>query len=182
MPAYSVKSRLAVCAISAGAILAALMPSAPAFAAGEQVKTSGLPLPRYVSLKSARVNMRVGPGRDYMVDWMYMKRGLPVEVIQEYDTWRKVRDSEGNEGWVLHSLLSGDRTAIVAPWDDSGQMVELRARPDSDARVIAKLERGVVAPVYACEDGWCEMEISGVHGYVAQKQVWGVYPNESFKK
>ncbi|MCU0790748.1 MAG: SH3 domain-containing protein, partial [Nitratireductor sp.] len=69
--------------------------SAPAIAAGEQVKSSGLPLPRYVSLKSARVNMRVGPGRDYMVDWMYMKRGLPMEVIQEYDTWRKVRDSEG---------------------------------------------------------------------------------------
>jgi SH3-like domain-containing protein len=163
-------------------LAATIMAPASALAAGEQIKTSGLPLPRYVSLKSARVNMRVGPGRDYMVDWMYMKRGLPVEVIQEYDTWRKVRDSEGNEGWVLHSLLSGDRTAIVAPWDDSGELIELRARPDSNSRIVAKLERGVVAPVQACEDGWCELEISGVHGYVAQKQVWGVYPNESFKK
>ncbi len=157
-------------------------PALPASAAGEQIKTSGLPLPRYVSLKSARVNMRVGPGRDYMVDWMYMKRGLPMEVIQEYDTWRKVRDAEGNEGWVLHSLLSGDRTAIVAPWEEKDTMIEMRARPSSDSRVVARLEPGVIAPVSACENGWCEMEVPGAHGYVAQKQVWGVYPDESFKR
>jgi SH3-like domain-containing protein len=153
---------------------------APALANQDQIKTSGLPLPRFVSLKSARVNMRVGPGRDYMVDWMYMRRGLPVEVIQEYDTWRKVRDSEGNEGWVLHSLLSGERMAIVAPWQEGGEMIELRDEPSGNARVVAHLEPGVIAPVHACQAGWCEIDVSGAHGYVSQKHVWGVYPNENF--
>jgi SH3-like domain-containing protein len=180
MNARSIGAISAVTALSF--FLAGINTPSPALAAGEQIKTSGLPLPRYVSLKSARVNMRVGPGRDYMVDWMYMKRGLPMEVIQEYDTWRKVRDSEGNEGWVLHSLLSGDRTAIVAPWEEKTKLIEMRARPSEDARVVAKVEPGVIAPVTACENGWCELDVPGAHGYIAQKQVWGVYPDESFKE
>jgi SH3-like domain-containing protein len=159
---------------------AAASQTVPAFAQQDQIKTSGLPLPRFVSLKSARVNMRVGPGRDYMVDWMYMRRGLPVEVIQEYDTWRKVRDSEGNEGWVLHSLLSGERMAIVAPWQEGGEMIELRDEPLANARVVAHLEPGVIAPVHACQAGWCELDVAGAHGFVSQKQVWGVYPDETF--
>ena len=178
------QSRKSLCTILTGAslfwLLSLSMPMAPALATQEEAKTSGLPLPRFVSLKSARVNMRVGPGRDYMVDWMYMKRGLPVEVIQEYDTWRKVRDSEGNEGWVLHSLLSGDRTAIIAPWQEDDDMIELHSEPSRDARIVARMEPGVVAPVMACHAGWCEIEVAGAHGYVRQKQVWGVYPDENF--
>jgi SH3-like domain-containing protein len=77
---------------------------------------SGLPLPRFVSLKATRVNLRIGPGRDYAVAWLYTRPGVPMEVIQEYDNWRRVRDAEGTEGWVYQSLLSGDRTATVAPW------------------------------------------------------------------
>jgi SH3-like domain-containing protein len=77
---------------------------------------SGLPLPRFVSLKSGRVNSRIGPGVTYAVDWMYLKAGLPMEIIQEYDNWRRVRDSDGAEGWINQSLLSGKRTAIAAPW------------------------------------------------------------------
>ncbi len=168
----------------AGAVLATSLVvvalETPAFAAGDQVKTTGLPIPRYVSLKSTRVNMRVGPGRDYHVDWMYMKRGLPVEIIQEYDTWRKVRDSEGNEGWVLHSLLSGKRTAIIAPWEKGGDMVEMVDQPKSGGRIVARLEPGVVAPVTACESGWCEIEVAGATGFINQKSVWGVYPDENF--
>jgi len=178
------QSRKSLCALLTTAsffwLLSLQMLSAPALATQAEAKTSGLPLPRFVSLKSARVNMRVGPGRDYMVDWMYLKRGLPVEVIQEYDTWRKVRDSEGNEGWVLHSLLSGDRTAIVAPWQEGDDMIELHAKPSRDARIVARMEPGVVAPVKACHAGWCEIEVAGARGYVRQKQVWGVYPDENF--
>ena len=77
---------------------------------------SGLPLPRFVSLKSGRVNSRIGPGVNYAVDWMYLKPGLPMEIIQEYDNWRRVRDSDGSEGWINQSLLSGRRTGIAAPW------------------------------------------------------------------
>lgn len=183
MTAFSHKPQVLLAAIIACATFCGQFGyAAPAFAAGGQVKTSGLPLPRYVSLKSSRVNMRVGPGRGYSIDWMYLKRGLPVEIILEYDTWRKVRDSEGNEGWILQALLSGDRTAIIAPWQPSGEMVELRAEPAPSARVVAMIEPGVVAPVSACLDGWCELKVAGATGFVSQKQVWGVYPDESFEK
>lgn len=77
---------------------------------------SGLPLPRFVSLKSAKVNSRTGPGVNYAIEWLYLKAGLPVEILQEYDNWRRIRDSEGSEGWINQTLLSGKRTAIVAPW------------------------------------------------------------------
>src|SRR5690348_10149454 len=77
---------------------------------------SGLPLPRFVSLKSGRVNSRIGPGVNYAIDWMYLKPGLPMEILQEFDNWRKVRDSDGAEGWINQSLLSGKRTGIAAPW------------------------------------------------------------------
>ena len=170
--------RIAVVALAAA--IPFLSVSAPAGATGVANGPSGLPLPRFVSLKSARVNMRVGPGREYHIDWMYLKRGLPMEVIQEYDTWRKVRDSEGSEGWILHSLLSGNRTAIVAPWDRSGRLFALRGQPDGLSREVARLEPGVVATVSSCRDGWCRIDAGGSRGFVEQTQLWGVYPDESF--
>ena len=101
-----------------------------------RVGPSGLPLPRFVSLKSGRVNSRIGPGVNYSVDWMYMKPGLPMEIIQEYDTWRRVRDADGAEGWINQSLLSGRRTGIAAPWQTRQGGPDQRCSPnrDSDAR------------------------------------------------
>jgi len=143
--------------------------------------STGLPLPRYVSLKSERVNMRVGPGREYQVEWMYLKRGLPMEVIQEYDNWRKVRDPEGNEGWVLHSLLSGERTVIVAPWEKRSQHVEMLDTPQAGGRLVARIEPTVVASVSACAEGWCRIAVKGASGFVRQNKLWGVYPDEKLK-
>ncbi|MEM7463970.1 MAG: SH3 domain-containing protein [Pseudomonadota bacterium] len=157
----------------AGAVLCT-----PAFAL--TTGPSGLPLPRYVSLKSERVNMRIGPGQAYQVQWLYVKRGLPMEIIQEYDNWRKVRDPEGNEGWVLHSLLSGQRTAIVAPWSGNKKLVSMRRDPDNSAPLSARLEPGVVVAVDECADGWCKLSAEGVAGFVDQKLLWGVYPGENF--
>ena len=88
---------------------------------------SGLPLPRFVSLKSGRVNSRVGPGANYSVDWMYLKPGLPMEIIQEFDNWRRVRDADGSEGWINQSLLSGRRTGIAAPWQKRQACADLAA-------------------------------------------------------
>src|SRR5690606_2315202 len=92
------------------------------------VGANGLPAARLVSLKPARDNLRVGPGRDYAVSWLFMKAGLPVEIIQEYDNWRRIRDADGTEGWVYQSLLSGKRTAITAPWlkNNQGSMINMR--------------------------------------------------------
>ncbi|MCB1462299.1 MAG: hypothetical protein KDJ90_07685 [Nitratireductor sp.] len=172
--------RLIPAGFVAGAFLLAQASGSGAHAAGQSISegASGLPLPRYVSLKSQRVNMRVGPGTEYQVEWMYLKRGLPMEVIQEFDNWRKVRDPEGNEGWILHSLLSGERTVIVSPWNKSSDMLEMRASASSDSRLVAKVEPGVVASVSKCDGGWCEIAASGASGYMRQNQLWGVYPDE----
>lgn len=147
----------------------------------EAGSASKLPLPRFVSLKSARVNLRVGPGRDYAVSWLYLKPGLPVEVIQEYELWRRVRDSEGTEGWVYHSLLSGERTAIAAPWlSGKSATIDLHADAGEEAGLVARMEPGVLSRVRECGLGWCEVEVAKRRGYVRQHEIWGVYPDERF--
>lgn len=145
---------------------------------------SGLPLPRFVSLKAQRVNLRIGPSTDYAVSWLYLKSGLPVEIIQEYDNWRRVRDADGTEGWVNQSLLSGERTAIAAPWmRGDGQDIYVNLRRDSmpTASVVAKLEPGVVLRLDECNGNWCHAEAGGVEGWVSQAEIWGAYPGEAFK-
>lgn len=143
---------------------------------------SGLPLPRFVSLKSSRVNLRIGPGRNYSVGWMYLKAGLPVEIIQEYDNWRRVRDSEGTEGWINQSLLSGKRTAIAAPWlKDKSSNISLLAEASKDAKTVAMLEPGVIGAIERCDGDWCQMSVGGHTGWISQAALWGAYPGEQIK-
>lgn len=143
---------------------------------------SGLPLPRFVSLKSGKVNLRIGPGLNYPVDWLYLKSGVPMEIIQEYDNWRRVRDADGAEGWINQSLLSGRRTAIAAPWQrgKDGELI-LRAEPDTTSRIVAHLEPGVIGSIKTCNGQWCEMDFAGNVGWISQTQVWGAYPGETYK-
>lgn len=144
------------------------------------VGKSGLPLPRFVSLKPARANIRVGPGRDYAVSWLFVKAGLPVEIIQEYDNWRRIRDADGTEGWIYQSLLSGKRTAITAPWEKSGRLLELRSSPEPTASVVAQVEGGVIANIRECNGEWCQLEVSKTRGWLPQRELWGAYPGENF--
>lgn len=139
---------------------------------------SGLRLPRFVSLKSSQVNVRKGPSLEYPVAWEYKRVGLPVEIIAESGNWRRVRDSEGAEGWVFHSLLSGRRTALVAPWQKAGSSMPLLARPSQSGDVVAKLEPGVLGSVLACDGKWCNFSLDSVSGWIEQVDLWGVYPNE----
>ena len=147
--------------------------------------SSGLPLPRFVSLKSDRVNLRAGPGTDYPTSWVYRRAGLPVEVISEYEAWRQVRDAEGATGWVLQSLLSGRRTAVITPWDlkagQSAPQVEVRSSDSERSRTVAVVEAGVIANVHSCDGRWCRVSIDRFRGYMPQKQLWGVYENEVVK-
>lgn len=143
---------------------------------------SGLPLPRFVSLKSGKVNSRIGPGLNYAVDWMYMKPGLPMEIIQEYDNWRRVRDSDGAEGWINQSLLSGRRTGIAAPWQrGKDAQIPLLAKPDKGAATVAIVEPGVIGTIQSCNGDWCEMSFGGHSGWISQSLVWGAYPGEMIK-
>ena len=160
-------------------ILSCLFGSAVLPAAADQVgKASGLPVPRYVSLKSDRVNLREGPSKDHRTTWIFQRAGLPVEITAEFETWRKVRDSEGSEGWVLHSLLSGRRTALVIPWKKDGAAVSLFAKPSDDTSPVARLEPNVLANVRSCDKTWCRVNGSGFDGFIRQSNLWGVYPNE----
>ncbi|MGU3574216.1 SH3 domain-containing protein [Brucellaceae bacterium C25G] len=159
--------------------------NAPSYAQTEEKMTtpvgkSGLPLPRFVSLKPARANIRVGPGRDYAVSWLFLKSGLPVEIIQEYDNWRRIRDADGTEGWIYQSLLSGKRTAVTAPWEKSGRLLELRSSPQPTANVVAQIEGGVIANVRECNGEWCRLEVNKVRGWLPQRELWGAYPGEVF--
>jgi SH3-like domain-containing protein len=140
---------------------------------------SGLPVPRFVSLKPDRVNVRAGPTRDHDVAFVYTRAGLPVEITAESDNWRRIRDWEGSEGWVYHSLLSGKRTALLAPKDKT-QLVPLYDRSDSNGTVIAQLQAGVLAQVKHCSANWCRISGPRFDGWVVQEQLWGVYANETF--
>ncbi len=138
---------------------------------------SGLPLPRFVSLKPAKVNVRRGPGQQYDVAWEFRRAGLPVEIVQEFDNWRKIRDAEGDEGWVFHSLLSGERSVIVAPWAGK-ETFALRTRAANDTAIIAYLEASVIAQVVQCDGQWCQIRGQGYDGWISQNDLWGVYPSE----
>ena len=166
-----------------GAIILATSFAAPAFAQATK-SASGLPLPRFVSLKAKKINLRVGPGKDYAVSWLYLKSGLPVEIVQEYDNWRRIRDADGAEGWVFHSMLSGDRSAIAAPWmkTKGDVFVNMRTDPRDTGSVVARLEPGVIIKIDECNGDWCHAEASGVEGFVSQAEIWGAYPGEAFTK
>ena len=146
---------------------------------------TGLPVPRYVSLKTDRVNLREGPSKDHRTAWVFQRAGLPVEIIAEYETWRRIRDSEGTDGWVLHSLLSGRRTALVMPWAKGEQApIALLDRSDDKGGTVAQLQPGVIANIKGCDGTWCHITIArersvDVNGYVRQDMLWGVYPNET---
>lgn len=146
---------------------------------------SGLPVPRYVSLKSDRVNMRNGPGTDYPTGWVYRRAGLPLEVIKEFEGWRQVRDADGAEGWVLQSFLSGRRTALVLPWERKASVaapiVAVFASDSTSSGVVANVEAGVIANVHSCDSRWCRISIEQYNGYIEQKKLWGIYPGEAIK-
>lgn len=147
--------------------------------------SSGLPVPRFVSLKADRVNLRTGPGTEYPTTWVFRRAGLPLEVVSEFEAWRQVRDSEGTTGWVLQSLLSGRRTALVKPWEVKPEkappQVPIR-RDDSDsARTVALVEAGVIANVHGCDGRWCSVSIDDFRGYLPQKDLWGIYEGEVVK-
>ena len=143
-----------------------------------QQKTSTKEFPRFASLKADKVNVRRGPGADHEVVWVYNKAGLPVEVLAEFENWRRIRDSEGAEGWVFHALLSYRRTALVKPWAKE-EMVALRKDGTQNAQVVAWLQPGVVMDVEECNGAWCLSHAGDTTGWVAQNELWGIYANEA---
>ncbi|WP_245825681.1 SH3 domain-containing protein [Oceanibaculum nanhaiense] len=153
------------------ALLAALL---PALAMAQQSPApSGLPIPRFVSLRSGEVNIRTGPGVRYPIDWVFLRKDMPVEIVAEFDTWRRIRDAEGTEGWVHQSLLSGKRTIVF-----TAPLASLRREPRESAPLVAKAEPGVIGELQECRPAWCRVKAAGLTGWVQPIEVWGVYPDE----
>lgn len=154
-----------------GLAVALLMAATPAAAQSE----TGLPLPRYVSLRADAVNLRTGPGRRYPIDWVFTRAGLPIQIIAEFDGWRKVRAQDGTSGWIHKSMLSGKRTVVIAGRED-----RVFREPHGNADIAAFVEPGVVANLLDCEDGWCRITIDShrITGWMPQDVLWGILPDE----
>jgi len=120
--------------------------------------------------------MRSGPGVQYPVDWVYRRRHLPIEVIAEFQTWRKVRDHQGTQGWVHQTMLDSERTAIVL-----GRARTLRAEADATARALARLEPDVIVRIGRCpkDGGWCRVRAAGFEGWLRRVELWGVRKDEA---
>jgi SH3-like domain-containing protein len=167
-------------AVAAVALLMVSCAAAMAAADRSTGTVSGLPLPRFVSLKSDRVNVRAGPTKDHDVVWVFTRAGLPVEITAEFENWRRIRDWEGAEGWVYHSLLSGRRTALVIA-KSKGGLVPLYEKPDVESALVARLQPSVLGAVKQCAAGLCRFVGDKFDGYIAQTRLFGVYPNEKLK-
>jgi SH3-like domain-containing protein len=152
-------------------MLACVTPAQPAAA------QDNLPLPRYASFKSNEVNMRVGPGENFPKQWLYQRAGMPVEIFDQEDTWRRVRDYQGVVGWVRVDLLTSRRTAIVIEARRT-----LRRTPDAAGRPVAMLEPGVIGRLLECNGDWCRLEVKGYEGWLGRTEIWGVNPTENFKE
>ncbi|MBX9696973.1 MAG: hypothetical protein K2X53_02710, partial [Alphaproteobacteria bacterium] len=112
---------------------------------------------RFVSLRSSEVNMRVGPGTEYPIEWIYVRQNLPVEVISEFGIWRRIRDMEGTEGWIHQSMASKNRTVFVMNED-----VHMRRSDSTSSKAIALLKLGVIAQLKKCRQNWCEVKANKV--------------------
>jgi SH3-like domain-containing protein len=141
--------------------------------AEERGKVTNLPIPRYVSLKADEGNVRRGPSLSHRIDWVFRRRDMPLEITDEYGHWRRVRDRDGQGGWIHYSLLSGVRTVIVEE-----DMAALLARPDVEATVSARAEAGVIAELDECLPDWCRISADGYRGWVQKTAIWGVDPGE----
>ena len=147
-----------------------------ALAQAPPVLSSGLPVPRFVSLKFDRVYARTGPDPSYPIAWVYQRAGLPVEITQEYNDWRHIRDNDGGEGWVHKIQLSPKRTVLIA----AAQPVAVTNDDDPSSAVVARLEPRVAARLDKCDDAACKVEGDGYEGWVERKFLWGIYPHEDF--
>jgi len=167
------KTRFRFFAPSTGLFMAALVllcAITPADLRGQET----LPIPRFVSLRASEVNLRTGPGVRYPVEWIYVRKGVPVEVIAEFENWRKVRDWRGTLGWVHRSMLSGNRTLVI-----TGERRTLRTDPSLQADVVSLVDPGVFGLLKKCEEDWCLVEIGSESGWLRRFEFWGVYPQET---
>jgi len=137
---------------------------------------TGLPLPRYAALRSDEVNLRVGPGMRFPIEWQYHRRELPVEILREVEVWRLVEDQDGVKGWVHQATLTGRRSFVV-----KGTQATLRGGTEADSSAVAILKPGVVGRIRHCAAGsdWCEVQVGDYRGWLRREAFWGTFAGET---
>jgi SH3-like domain-containing protein len=137
---------------------------------------TGLPLPRYAALGSNQVNLRIGPDLRYKIEWTYQRKDLPVQIVEEHQIWRRIRDPDGTEGWVQRPLLTSRRSFLVA-----GEERALRRRPEDNAEPVARLKPGVIGSLRKCDadSAWCEARVGDYRGWIRRGEIWGVTAGEA---
>ncbi len=148
------------------------------YAQENEVSVTGLAVPRFVSLAKDEVFVRSGPGKQYPVKWVLQRKGLPVEIIDEFEHWRKIRDYDGDEGWVFQSLLSGVRAAIIVG-DEKIFITKKRPVNGVDHVVETILEPSVVVTLRKCDNVYCLVDVESYSGWIERKFIWGVYEHEN---
>jgi SH3-like domain-containing protein len=162
------------CARLLPAAVAAVLVALP-FAAKAQI-AAGDKLPRFASLRSDDINLRVGPGENYPIEWVYKRKDMPVEILEAFQNWRKIQDWQGTKGWVLDRMVTAKRGVIVA-----GAVRLLYRRPDPASQIIARVEPGVIARLLECQGPWCRINADGYEGWVQRSEVWGVFSDETLQ-
>ncbi len=145
----------------------------------QEESQKALPLPRFVTLRSKDANVRVGPGTKYAIRWVYkMRQGMPMEIVEEFDHWRKVRDIEGDTGWIMKGMLTSARSAMV-----KGASIQLLRRlPEVTSPILARVEPKTYAKILECNEEWCRLSFDSVKGWLPKAALWGVYPQEIIQK
>ena len=169
---------------AAAIALLGLLAAAPTPAAAiEQMvgSVTKMPIPRFVSLRASVTNLREGPSVDHRISWVFHRAGQPVEVVAEFDIWRRVRDSDGSEGWVMARTLSSRRTAVVLPWSKDETPLPLYDSDSEKSAVVARIQPNVLASIEECTGTWCHIEGAGYNGWMQQDKLWGAYPGEKVK-
>lgn len=146
--------------------------------AAEEKKDAAKPVetkapPHFASLRAEKVNLRSGPGEAFPIQWVFKRRGLPVEIVASFDIWRKVHAFDGTEGWVNQQMLTGRRSVLI-----TGEIRSLHRDPDPASGIVAQLEPGVVAAIAHCNPAWCELKADGYKGWLKRDELWGLEPEE----
>jgi SH3-like domain-containing protein len=151
---------------------------------------TGLPLPRYVSLKSYETNLRKGPGSNYPIVWTYKQKGYPMQVVAEFEQWRKLKDKDGEEGWVRENLISGNRNVVIIgnKIQKSNYEYQLPEResilfyhPSEDSYPVARVELNVIGKIKKCNEEWCLLKIDRFSGWIRKVNLWGIGKEEIIK-
>jgi len=158
--------------IAAALILVAV--ACPAGAAAD-VEPNAPKVPRFVSLQSDKVNLRAGPGRRYPIQWVLIRRDMPVEIIAQFENWRRIREWDGTTGWVQAHMVTGKRHVVV----DKGGPRPVHRQPDPGSAVVARAEPGVMARLSECRGAWCRIDTGSVSGWIKRADLWGFYPDEA---